>query len=323
MQRYDIVIPIYWDAVDIIGWSISYLQKNLNPARIVFIGPSKIANMIPKGQNIFFIDGNTIARGMTKESIADIIREIAPGTTAYRRAGWYLQQMIKLGYAQISQEELYLVWDADAVPMQKLEFYDEGTKKGIFFSGGRHHHLTYYKSISRLLEQNILPSNENTYVGHYMLMMKHIVKDMLQQIERNETLHGNIWWEKIMYSIEADDIGKSGFSEFETYGEFVNLYYPNSYWMREDICNQTSTRLFLGNHPTEEKLQWAGKEFQILGFEANIQEKRFWRTVCHVVCNRVAYSHIVRLYEKSEKLRIRYFIRKLRRMAEKLKKKKV
>jgi hypothetical protein len=56
-------------------------------------------------------------------------------------------------------------------------------------------------------------------------------------------LRGDIWYEKIINCIDINDLPKSGFSEFETYGTFVKEYYKQIY----DIRNWKSLRLRKGN----------------------------------------------------------------------------
>lgn len=320
MQNFEIVIPIYWDALDIAVWGTAYIQKYLKPKRITFVGPAKMRELLPIGENVFFMDGNLIANGLSKESIAEIIRKAAPGGQADKRAGWYLQQMIKLGWARKSKEEAYLVWDADTIPLMEIRFYDVNSKKSIFLSGGRHHHLIYYKAISRLFGMEVNPSRENTYVAHYMLIQNHIMLDMLDKIEANQNIQGSRWWEKIMYSIDERDIGESGFSEFETYGEFVNLYYPQDYIMENDIRKYTSSRIFLGNHPAEDVLCWAGKDYDILGFEARDPVNPFWKRVCDVLHNKVSYQSIINVYHAIQKCRFCYLKEKLQRGVKKIRK---
>lgn len=319
-MNYEVVVPVYWDALDIISWGVTYIEKYLKPKKITLIGPAKMKGQLPIGKHINFMDGNEIAEGMSKESIAAIINRIAPGRNAEKRAGWYLQQMIKLGYARRSQEEAYLVWDADTIPLRGLQFYDYDKKKSIFLSGGSHHHLVYYKSISRLFGQEIRPTREHTYVAHYMLMQNSIMSDMLDRIESNTKLEGMAWWEKIMYSIAPEDIGESGFSEFETYGEFVGLYYPECYCMKNDIRKYTSSRMFLGNHPKEELLIWAGRDYDILGFEARDPVKPFWNKVCNIGYQKIPYKKMIGFYEGLQKLRVSYLRQKLSRGVVKLKK---
>lgn len=320
MQKYEIVIPVHWAALDVVTWGLKYIQRFLEPQRIILIGPAKMKDKLPVGEGVCFMDGNTIVGGMSKESIASIIRQISPNKNADERAGWYFQQMIKLGYSKICQNASYLVWDADTVPLRKIQFFDKQKGKKIFLAGGSHHHMAYYKSISKLFGQDLFPSQEYTYVAHYMLFQNNIVLDMLNRIEANNRIKGVEWWEKIMYSIEKADIGEAGFSEFETYGEFVNLYYPTTYCMKKDIKKCNLSRTFLGSHPAEYMLEWAGESYDILGFDSRTPEKYFWKKISFLIYRRISYQKLVRVYEIIQKLRFKNIKEKGHRGMGKLKK---
>ena len=58
------------------------------------------------------------------------------------------------------------------------------------------------------------------------------MKNMINKISANNNLLGDTWYEKIINSINSQDLSKSGFSEFETYGTFVKEYYKKFYDIR-------------------------------------------------------------------------------------------
>lgn len=316
MEVQEIVIPIFWDATDIVGWSLPYIIKNLKCSQIVFIGPNGIEKKLPKREGIKFIDEDKLIKGMTKANIEKILCTVTGNQDAAKRGGWYLQQFIKMGYASIAESDNYLIWDADRVPLKEIYFWDETGKK-IFMGGGNHHHLIYYKSISRLLGKEILPTKKMTYVADFMLMNVEIMSSLLSHIEHNEKLNGGTWWEKILYSIDASDISESGFSEYETYGEYVALYYKESYCLKSLDKKITDGRVFFGNTPKQELLEWATKSLDVLGFEARNKESLFWKSFCLICYRQVSFAKVVGLYQGIHKLKLSHLSSRMKRVCEK------
>lgn len=65
-----------------------------------------------------------------------------------------------------------------------------------------------------------------------MLIKTSLMGKLLDQVQNNKNIDGDTWYEKIINSINPDDLPHSGFSEFETYGTFVTEYYPEVYEIR-------------------------------------------------------------------------------------------
>ncbi|MEI3192244.1 MAG: DUF6492 family protein [Lachnospiraceae bacterium] len=42
------------------------------------------------------------------------------------RSGWYFQQFLKFGYAQVCEDEYYIVWDSDTVPLHPISHFQDG-----------------------------------------------------------------------------------------------------------------------------------------------------------------------------------------------------
>jgi len=72
------------------------------------------------GDEVELIDECKISGGMTINQLRELRVEGFPA-----RAGWYLQQMAKLGYATVgAPDEHYLIWDCDTVPLRKIDLFD-------------------------------------------------------------------------------------------------------------------------------------------------------------------------------------------------------
>ena len=74
--------------------------------------------MLPEG--VQFLDEDEQIPGMTLSSLRNLS---LPGFP--RGAGWYFQQLLKYAFCFERQEDdYYLIWDADTVPLRPLQFFD-------------------------------------------------------------------------------------------------------------------------------------------------------------------------------------------------------
>jgi hypothetical protein len=143
----------------------------------------------------------------------DSIAEKLPESYKYR-AGWYLQQLIKIAaleYVQADGDRLILIWDADTVPLKKLDFYKDG--RCIYFMGIEHH-PPYFISLSRLLNLNKLV--DFSFIAQCFVMKKKWIGEFIAELEG---LHKIKWFQAIL---EKSDLSHpSGFSEYETLGNWL------------------------------------------------------------------------------------------------------
>ena len=88
------------------------------------------------------------------------------------------------------------------------------------------------------------------------------MKNLLEQIEKNTIIKGTNFWDKILMSIDKKDIIQSGFSEFETYGSFVDTYYPNYYKHREWSSKREMVNFFGKiDNLCQNDFDWLSKDF--------------------------------------------------------------
>ena len=71
-----------------------------------------------------------------------------------------------------------------------------------------------------------------SFISEHMIINTEFMKSLINEINLNSNISGDIWYEKVINSINNKDLIFSGFSEFETYGTFVNKYYENYYIIR-------------------------------------------------------------------------------------------
>lgn len=147
------------------------------------------------------------------------------------RAGWYLQQLIKLAaidYLQARDDQLMLIWDADTVPLKKLNFYKDG--RCIYFMGSEHN-PPYFISLSRIL--NLSKLVNFSFIAQCFVLKKKWIREFISEIEE---LHKTNWYEAILD--QSDLSHPSGFSEYETLGNWLmarhkdEIAFNSSKWER-------------------------------------------------------------------------------------------
>ena len=140
------------------------------------------------------------------------------------RSGWLFQQLLKLNADTIAEMDNYLILDADTIFIKPKIFHHAG--KTIFdFSEERHdpYHTVYEKILKNKTK------SELSFVTHYMLFNKTYLQNLKSEIE---SIHLKLWTEVILENV--DYTNKSGFSEYEMYGNFVLAKYSKKikkeYW---------------------------------------------------------------------------------------------
>ena len=207
------------------------LFYNLRISKLIFIGPATLKSYIDKdiSDNLFcdyhveFLDENNLFDVTFK----DVSRYIYMRGGDVKRTGWYFQQYLKMNYATICEDEYYLLWDADTIPLKKIKFFDSNK---MLFNLKEERHQPYFSVLNKLFDNklNFYCNNDgkNSFITEGMIIKKSIMIEIINTIG-NSNVAGKKWFEKIINSIDADDLSKSGFSEFETYGSYLNTYYSN------------------------------------------------------------------------------------------------
>ena len=122
MNQYKLVIPIVLKDIHLLLNNKNLIEQNLGITQFVVIGSSDVKNYIKNIKNITFIDENKLFKGLDIQRIKKILID---KTKSDQRAGWYFQQFLKMSYSIICEDEYYLVWDSDTLPLKKIEFFNK------------------------------------------------------------------------------------------------------------------------------------------------------------------------------------------------------
>ena len=156
------------------------------------------------------VSEDTILNGVTLDTVRQRMPEVMR-----RRAGWYYQQLLKLGAlwrVRCRGNELLVIWDADTVPLRPIRFSDDEGK--LLYFGSDDDHLPYFEAIQRLLGMEKLVSF--SFVAQCFPVRSAWLRGFIDFIERR---HGCSWVEAILRT--ADFAELSGFSEYETLGTYL------------------------------------------------------------------------------------------------------
>ena len=133
------------------------------------------------------------------------------------RVGWYRQQFIKL--FQDATIDDYLVIDADIWINKEFKI---NTVKPEFYLGKDQNHQPYFKLMKALLDVDKVYSH--SFICEMMYFKRDMIWEMLKQSKRSKTAFLKACVEEIIKNGNP-----SGFSEYETYGNFVTKHYPELY----------------------------------------------------------------------------------------------
>ena len=219
------------------------------------------------GDGVVFIDEDSLIPGMTLAELKQLPIRGFP-----RGAGWYFQQLLKLAFCfQKVEEDYFLIWDADTVPLRPLEFFDESGR--MLFTMAEEENGAYFDTYRKLLREE--PHREFSFISQHMIVQKSIVREMLAKIETN--FPGNDSWAwKIMRHLEGTSTNL--FSEYEMLGHFIKNHYAEraAYrklaWLRDGALKTAV--------PSQEDLSRLGQQYDFVAFESrHMPLRRFVRTV--------------------------------------------
>lgn len=223
----DVVIPVAEKDIKTLGLCIESIRKNLRHAiyDIYIVAPNNAEiKELAKNYHCKFIQENAAVRGVTKE-------EIQYSVNGLDRSGWLFQQLIKLSVDEFTQHEYILVMDSDTFLNRPIKYFHKGK---MILNTSDEHHEPYYDVYKKLMQEGIV--SNKSFVAHGMLFSREILGEMKLYIANKN--HKN-WASAILDNVDYRDI--SGFSEYETYGNYILRYHPTKvkteYWFNKSINN--------------------------------------------------------------------------------------
>ena len=154
------------------------------------------------------------------------------------RKSWYYQQILKLSYVldekNFSDNNL-VIWDADTVPIKKIEFFDQNNQPYIYGSGYEYH-LPYFYTIKKLLGQNCSLLNLSCITQFVALNLKNrkelrsffLKLNSFYKIKNDQFFVASALLKTLSISTNTSFLIESKFSEYEFIGNFIFNKYKKS-----------------------------------------------------------------------------------------------
>ena len=247
------------------------LLDSIRAGSILFIGTEGVREVLQEAEllndRIKWIDENSvISFDAVHICVAERMKNILDGRDLPRGiTGWYYQQFIKMQYAMLCNNEYYMVWDGDTIPCRELEMFQADTGRPYFDLKYEHHH-EYFETMGKILP-GFGKVIERSFISEHMIFKTQYMKDLIADIEANEEISGDVFWEKILNSILEEKIQSSAFSEFETYGTYIALKHSDAYALRDWHSFRLGGSFFDIETISDRDFEWLSKDFGAISFE--------------------------------------------------------
>ena len=262
MNQFDAIILVTKEHLPMLKKMLPYCKKNVEPKNVYVIAPSGMQSSVEEIQDVIYVDESTIYPGLNFNTIQDMIERI---TGERKRAGWYLQQFLKMAWAYKCDDSCYVTIDADTFILNPVSFVSDDNK--YQFTPKTEYHQPYFDTLKKLFNNRVKREKNCSFIAENMVFDCKIMREMIAEIEANKKLPGHVFFEKILYAINPNDMLWSGFSEFETYGNYMFSKYPEKVMLRP-LRTQREALVILGGHPTKEQLDWAARDYDVISVES-------------------------------------------------------
>ena len=207
------------------------------------------------GDDVNLLDENDLIPGVTLAAL-----KVIPMARLSQGTGWYFQQLLKYQFAFLKPEDdHYLIWDADTIPLRPMEFFDAQGR--MLLTTATEFNPAYFATYEKILGRPA--RREFSFIAQHMLIRKSILRDMLAEIEGHCPGNENWAW-KIMRNLAGE--GSNRFSEYETYGHYLKEKHPQLAvfrdlpWLRHGADE-------VGFHPSPADLEKLGETYFYASFE--------------------------------------------------------
>jgi hypothetical protein len=200
---YDLFIPIAEKDELKLKYVIEYAKANLDAKNIFICSPHTIKNKISDSSIIYINDKD--------------ILDIPDKSFISFRPNWTYQQFLKMFFNQ-STSEYYFALDSDTIILKKLDLFED--KQPIWYYGWKQNHFPYFHFNKNTF--NLNKSLNHTGIGDLGLFNKKVTKSFLDRT-------GSLTAKSLLKKIGPNLNVVYHFSEYETYANFVNEFYPGLY----------------------------------------------------------------------------------------------
>ncbi len=203
-----------------------------------------------------------VSEGVFPFSQADVARRIRNE----QRAGWYLQQLMKLYFQRVVSEvnDRLLVADADTLFLRPCVFHQGGRP---LFNYGDEYHAPYFEHMKRL-HPDLVRSSPHSGIAHGMPLTRAWVDELFVMIE--SYLQAPLWQMFLQVISPAHRAG-SGASEYEIYFHHCMRRHADEVILRRlNWRNVRGAADLAGDSPDFVSLHWHLRQEPV--------DQAFWRS---------------------------------------------
>jgi hypothetical protein len=214
-EKFDIVICLGPNDINIINLMIDYTKKNIIGYRNIYIisydKNIKIDGCIIIDETIFPFNKQQIEQFLINKS----------------RAGWYLQQLLKLYACFIIDDILdnILIIDSDTIFFKKTSFFYDDIP---LYNYGTEYYIDYFEHMQKLHPSLKKQDVNKSGISHHIIFTKKILKELLKLVEN---YHNKPFYQVFIENINPYVISSA--SEYEIYFNFMLYYFPNELKLRK------------------------------------------------------------------------------------------
>ena len=176
------------------------------------------------------------------------------------RVGWYLQQFVKISAVLTHDDrDVVLIWDADTVPLKKLEFINS-SGQFIYYKGDEYR-KSYFDFIERAL--GLKRTQNFSYIAQSLILRVSWARELTNALAQSAQLH---WIDAVLSFLDRSE--PAGFAEFETLGSWVWNHHHDEMLISERPWYRNGLSL-VGNPLKLSPSVWNGlaKSYDFISFE--------------------------------------------------------
>lgn len=259
-MQYDLVIASAPNHFEMVWRNKELYFKNLPIQRIIVIGSREGEKYFQDDDRITLMDEEKLYPGLGMLSIRYLVEKQGGHMT---RSNWYFQQFLKMAYACHCKNEYYILWDADTVPVRPIELFKNGKP---LFSYCEDYFKDYFETLEKLFHGTVSKQSPHSFIVEHMVIKTEYMKELIREIEDDETLEGRYFYQKIISVINRDAIKTAGFSEFETYANYVLTKHKDAYELRQLKAFRYGL-ILTGYQLQPAVIEWLGKSRDTVSLE--------------------------------------------------------
>jgi hypothetical protein len=281
--NFELIIQTIERDIPILAISLLYIRRFLAPYRIIFVAARNCIEIlrrkgiIRKNDEVIFED--QLASGLSPELLKKLLKGRDFDTN---RAGWYFKQIANIYYAiRPDAGKYYLVWDADTIPLRDMGFFDDEGR--TILDRKTEYCMPYFDTLRRLV--GIERQVDFSFIAEHMMFERDIVKAFLSETMGNGYENDAVAFAgRVIDSISNDKIsGFNGFAEYETYGNYATLRFPQRITTRDSPSLREGYNLCKWP-PSKVQLFGLSQKYYWVSFESwNTNPKRFHVRARHAI----------------------------------------